>query len=81
MEALAASAMEVYRTGSFAEMMEIRRQELAFAYQGFIMGGIGVFYLLAVFLAGMYAGLSETSYFSSGPTGAVFVSSISGSLK
>ena len=56
MEAMAASAMEIYRTGTFTEMMEIRRQELAFAYQGFIMGGIGIFYLLAVFLAGMYAG-------------------------
>ena len=56
MEALAVSAMEIYRSGSFSEMMQIRRQELAFAWQGFIMGGIGVFYLLAVFLAGMYAG-------------------------
>jgi uncharacterized protein len=56
LEAMAASAMEIYRTGTFTEMMEIRRQELAFAYQGFIMGGVGVFYLLAVFLAGMYAG-------------------------
>ena len=56
LEAMAASAMEIYRTGTFTEMMEIRRQELAFAYQGFIMGGVGVFYLLAVFLAGMLAG-------------------------
>ena len=63
MEAMAASAMEIYRTGTFTEMMEIRRQELAFAYQGFIMGGVGVFYLLAVFLAGMYAGrMSLTVY-------------------
>ncbi len=62
MEAMAASAMEIYRTGSFTEMMEIRRQELAFAYQGFIMGGVGVFYLLAVFLAGMYAG--RTGWFT-----------------
>ena len=56
LEAMAASAMEIYRTGTFAEMMEIRRQELGFAYQGFILGGVGLFYLLAVFLAGMYAG-------------------------
>ena len=56
LEAMAASAMEIYRTGTFTEMMAIRRQELAFAYQGFIMGGVGVFYLLAVFLAGMLAG-------------------------
>ena len=62
MEAMAATAMEVYRSGTFTEMMEIRRRELAFAYQGFIMGGIGVFYLLAVFLAGMYAG--RTGWFT-----------------
>jgi len=62
MEAMAATAMETYRSGTFTEMMEIRRRELAFAYQGFIMGGIGVFYLLAVFLAGMYAG--RTGWFT-----------------
>lgn len=65
MEVMAASAMEIYRTGSFAEMMEIRRQELAFAWQGFIMGGIGVFYLLAVFLTGMYA--ARKNWFASFP--------------
>lgn len=65
MEAMAATAMESYRTGTFAEMMTIRRQELAFAYQGFIMGGVGVFYLLAVFLAGMYAG--RVGWFSNLP--------------
>ncbi|MDG5766702.1 DUF418 domain-containing protein [Balneolales bacterium ANBcel1] len=56
MEQMALSANQIYSSSNWIAMIPIRLQELGFAYQGFIFSGMGIFYLMGLFLAGMLAG-------------------------
>jgi len=56
LEQMAIAAHHAYRSSDWRAMIPVRLQELGFVYQGFIMGGIGIFYLMGVFLAGVFAG-------------------------
>ena len=56
MEQTAIAATEAYRSTDIGAMISIRMKELAFAWQGLIFAEINAFYLLALFLCGVYAG-------------------------
>ncbi len=46
----------VYATGSFAEMMAYRREEIAFVWMGMFITPMGIPYIIAIFLLGFLIG-------------------------
>ncbi len=47
---------EVYATGTFAEMMAYRREELSFAWTGMFIAPMGIPFIVAIFLLGFLIG-------------------------
>lgn len=47
---------EIYASGSFSEILEYRREELAFIYSGMFLTPMGYVYILVIFLLGFLIG-------------------------